>query len=242
MQAAAEEKRRDADPDPGGNAAVSDPGEAGWVLRIVPAGAGHGTAVGGDSGTPMVGPELHHRGAADHQISHLYRKGTGHHRAENQVLHPLHHPPAQPSEGVGGVQKDGEIPVDVPVPSERGRTHRTQLRTAEDAADLGEGWMQGGAVPRSAAHLRYHGSGTRHGCEDSVHHHRPCFLGDHAGHLLPRYRHHAEAGGSENRSPDRQNRCPNAGRGEEAAHQPEEFPTLPAQASQTRNWLCLPDQ
>ena len=218
MQAAAEEKRRNADPDPGGNAAVSDPGEAGRVLRTVPAGAGHGAAAGGDSSSAMDGSELDHRGTADHEICYLYRERTGHYGAENQVLHPLHHPAAEPPESAVGIQEDDKFPVDVPVPGEGGCAYRAQLRTAANAADPGEGRVQGGAVPRSAAHLRHDGTGTRHGCEDSVHDYWPRFLGNDPRHLLPRYRHHAEAGGGENRSPDRQNRCPDAPGGEETAH------------------------
>ena len=38
LQAAAEEKRRNEYPDPGGNAAFSNQGKAGWLLRVVPAG------------------------------------------------------------------------------------------------------------------------------------------------------------------------------------------------------------
>ena len=92
------------------------------------------------------------------------------------------------------------------------------------------------------AHLRHYGTGTRHGCEDPVHDHWTRFLGNHPGHLLPRDRHHAEAGGGENRPPDRQNRCPDASGGEKAAHRPEWLPALPAQAPKARNRLFVPDQ
>lgn len=51
---------------------------------------------------------------------------------------------------------------------------------------------------RNGSLFRDHGAGAWHGCEDFVHNHRSRIIGNYAGHLFPRYRPDAAAGGGEN--------------------------------------------
>ena len=82
---------------------------------------------------------------------------------QDEELRPQDRPAACCGGGAAGVQKDGGLPLDVPVPGEGGLPHHTRRGAAQIAAHSGARRMQACTLSRSAPHLRNAGAGERHG-------------------------------------------------------------------------------
>ena len=152
----------------------------------------------------MGRPELQNRRTECEQAGLRCAWPASDQHAQDEKLRPQDRPAARGGGSAAGVQKDGGLPLDVPVTGEGGLSHYTRRGTAQIAAHSGARRMQACTLSRLAPHLRNAGAGERYGCENALRHAGPCVGGHHAGHLYPHHRRHAANGCRQHRPRHRQ--------------------------------------
>ena len=90
----------------------------------------------------MGRPELQNRRAECEQAGLRCAGPTSDQHAQDEELRPQDRPAACCGGGAAGVQKDGELPLDVPVAGEGGLSHHARRGAAQVAAHPGTRWVQ----------------------------------------------------------------------------------------------------
>ena len=90
----------------------------------------------------MGRPELQNRRAECEQAGLRCAGPTSNQHAQDEELRPQDRPAACCGGGAAGVQKDGELPLDVPVAGEGGLSHHARRGAAQVAAHPGTRWVQ----------------------------------------------------------------------------------------------------
>ena len=147
LQAAAEKGTGDAGADAGGTAAVPHSGEVRGLLRSLPPGLSHRPAPGRAHGAAMGRPELQNRCAECEQAGLRCARPASNQHAQDEELRPQNRPAARCGGGAAGVQKDGRLPLDVPVPGEGGLPHYARRGAPQIAAHPGTRRVQACAFP-----------------------------------------------------------------------------------------------
>ena len=121
----------------------------------------------------MGRPELQNRRTECEQAGLRCAGAASNQHTQDEELRPQDRPAARCGGGAAGVQKDGGLPLDVPVTGEGGLSHHTRRGTPQTAAHSGTRRMQACEVPRPSPYFRNAGAGERHGCENALRHAGP---------------------------------------------------------------------
>ena len=147
LQAAAEEGAGDAGADARGAATVSHSGKVRGLLRSLPSGLSHRPAPWRAHGAAMGRSELQNRRTECEQAGLRCAWPAPDQHAQDEELRPQDRPAARRGGGAAGVQKDGGLPLDVPVPSKRGLSHHPRRGAPQVAAHPGTRRVQACEVP-----------------------------------------------------------------------------------------------